>query len=135
MTTTITQLPTPTSAEAVVDRFVGAILARDFAALGSTLRPDVRLRALVPPGPFELSGTPAVVAQFDHWFGGGRRFEVIGRSADVVGTRVHASWTVRRTADSPDAVPLTAVQHAYVTVDDAVASIDLLCSGWQEVAA
>ena len=92
----------------------------------------VNAERLVPPGPFALAGPPAVVAQFEQWFGGGRSFEVLSHSAGVVGTRVHARWTVRRTPDAPDASPLTAEQHAFLTADDRVRSIDLLCSGWQD---
>lgn len=121
-----------TSIAPVYERFLAAVVNRDFVGLGATLRDDVRLRALVPPGPFALAGPPAVVAQFEQWFGGGRSFEVLSHSADVVGTRVHARWTVRRTPDAPDASPLTAEQHAFLTADDRVRSIDLLCSGWQD---
>ncbi|GAB20787.1 hypothetical protein GOEFS_132_00180 [Gordonia effusa NBRC 100432] len=133
MTTSTTLRPSTTAD--LPDRFVSAVTTRDFAALGSILKADIRFRALVPPGPFELTGAPAVVAQFEQWFGGGRRFDVLGHSTGMVGTRVHAHWTVRRTPDSPDAAPLTAEQHAYLTVDDAITSIDLVCSGWQETVA
>lgn len=122
-------------AETICDRFTTAVTSRDFAALGATLSPGVRFHALVPPGPFELTGPSAVVAQFEHWFGGGRAFEILGHSTDLIGGRVHARWTIRRTPDSPDSVPLTAEQHAFLTVDETITAIDLLCSGWQEATA
>lgn len=128
-------VPSTSSDVPAYDRMTSAIVTRDFAALGATLSPDVRLRALVPPGPFELSGTAAVVAQFEHWFGGGRTFEVLGHSTDVIGSRVHPRWTIRRTPDSPDAGPLVAEQHAYVNLGATVEVIDLLCGGWQDARA
>lgn len=40
-----------TSIAPVYEHFLAAIVNRDFVGLGATLRDDVRLRALVPPGP------------------------------------------------------------------------------------
>jgi hypothetical protein len=130
--TTIPTRDNPTE-QAVSDRFLTAVVTRDYSTLNATLSPDVRLRALVPPGPFELTGAAAVTAQFEQWFAGGRRFRVIGHSATDIGLRVHAQWTIQRTPDSPTADPLLAEQHAFLTVGEAVEKIDLVCSGWQEV--
>jgi len=132
---TSTPLPAHEDAtdQAVSDRFTTAIITRDYAALNATLSPEVRLRALVLPGPFELTGPAAVTAQFEQWFAGGRSFHVIGHSTAEVGSRVHAEWTIARSPDSPSAAPLTAQQHAFLTVGgDGVETIDLVCSGWQE---
>lgn len=109
------------------DLFLAALSRRDFGAMGACLAPDVRLRALVPPGPFEAQGRAEVLARLERWFGGPDRFELLATSADAVGPRVHLCWRVRTTGtDSSRLVE----QHAFVTAGERIESMDLLCSGW-----
>ncbi|HET7745223.1 MAG TPA: hypothetical protein VFK76_10825, partial [Gaiellaceae bacterium] len=57
---------------------VAALAERDFDRLAGTLAPDVRMRALIPPGPVELSGAEPAAARFATWFGTADRLEVVG---------------------------------------------------------
>ena len=43
------------------EAFLRTLLARDFKKLGPLLGPDVKFRALLPPGSFEWSGPAAVI--------------------------------------------------------------------------
>lgn len=132
-TQTIHQTP-ETHWAPVQQRFLSAVLSRAFADLATTLDADVRLRALVPPGPFELVGAAAVTAQFEHWFGGGQEFTVVGYSADLSAPRARLRWTVQRRGAVDD--PLVAAeQRCLITATDRVSAIDLMCTGWTEVAA
>src|SRR5579859_1360625 len=50
--------------------FVEALARRDFATLACCLGTNVRLRALLPRGPFELAGRDEVAGWFRSLFGG-----------------------------------------------------------------
>ena len=49
---------------------VTALAEQDFGRLASTLALDVRMRALIRPGPVELTGAEPAAARFASWFGG-----------------------------------------------------------------
>ena len=57
------------SATDLGDALVAALAERDFDRLAGTLAPDVRMRALIPPGPIDLSGAKPAAARFATWFG------------------------------------------------------------------
>src|SRR4029453_4497099 len=63
---------------------ITALAQRDFPQLANTLTPDVRMRALIPPGPIEVLGPEAVAAKFSSWFADTGGFGVIC-SGDVGG--------------------------------------------------
>lgn len=132
-TQTIPQ-PPQTHWAPIQQRFLSAILDRAFADLAATLDADVRMRALVPPGPFELIGAAAVTAQFEHWFGGGHEFTVCSHGMELSMPRARLHWTVQRRGAAKDPL-LTAEQRCLVTATDRITTIDLMCTGWAEVAA
>lgn len=103
---------------------------RDFAAVGAYLDPDVRFRALIPPGLVSETGPAAVVARLAGWFGGDDDFAVIDAAIGQVGTRAHLRWRVRRTPVG--GAPLVVEQHLFATTAGGrIAVLDLLCSGFQ----
>ncbi len=111
------------------EAFLDALAARDFARIESLMAPAVRFRALIPPG-FEEEGEAARAA--DHlkdWFGDVAEFRVVHREVAPVSDRVRLSYRIRlRTAKGERVVE----QHAFLTVaDDAIAAIDILCSGFR----
>jgi hypothetical protein len=57
--------------------FVEALARRDFAAMADCLDADVRFRALVPPGPFEIIGRDQTMERFGRWFGGPDELELL----------------------------------------------------------
>ena len=67
---------------------VAALTERDFGRLAGTLAPDVRMRALIPPGPVELSGAEPAAARFASWFGESDGFELVHAGSDEVGDRM-----------------------------------------------
>jgi hypothetical protein len=112
-------------------RFLDALVRRDFVALAGCLQPDVRLRALVPHGPFEENGPADVVERFRRWFGGDDAFEVVDASIGQVGPRLSLRWRVRMRVTDEPAVTRVVEQHAFAVAGERVASLDLLCSGFQ----
>lgn len=107
-----------------------AITRRDFAALRDSLAPDIRFRALIPPGAFDLDDADDVAARFERWFGGTDEFEVVDASVGQVGSRMALRWRVRMWPAGDEAAARIVEQHAYATGTDRVASMDLLCSGF-----
>ena len=78
-----------TSATDLEAMLVAALTERDFGRLAGTLAPDVRMRALIPPGPVELSGAEPAAARFACWFGESDVLELVDAGSDVVGDRLH----------------------------------------------
>ena len=107
--------------------FLDALTRRDFAALESCLGEDIRFRALVPRGPFELSGAGECAGRFRQWFGDKPMFEVLDASIGQVGARAYMRWRLR--TDSSEIVE----QHVFATGGDRIDSLDLMCSGFQSV--
>jgi TusA-related sulfurtransferase len=114
----------------VADRFLEAVLARDFDVVAALAAPDVRLRYLIPSGPGESNGPGPVASRFREWFGDVDASEVLDAGVlDLAGRasvryrvrlREHRGWYVTE-------------QQAYVTVDGdgRIGAIDLLCSGFR----
>src|SRR5262249_48218555 len=76
--------------------FVAALAAKDFGRLAEALAPDVRMRALIPPGLVELSGAEPAAARFAAWFGESERLELVLSATDEVADRLHISSRPRR---------------------------------------
>ena len=111
--------------------FVTALADRDFGRLAAVLAPDVRMRALIPPGPLELSDAESVAAKFAGWFGGSSRLELVRAGAEAIGDRLHVFYRLRVERQPGD--PWTLVeQHLFCTLDDGhIAAFDLLCTGFR----
>lgn len=110
--------------------FVAGLAARDFPRLRGTLAPDARLRALIPPGPVEVTGADAVAAKFGTWFGSAERLELVRADGDVVADRLHVTYRLR--VKRPDDGWKLVEQHLLCTVDQGrIAALDLLCSGFR----
>ena len=119
----------------VAGLFLEALARRDFTALAACLHPDVRFRALVPPGPFDLTGVTETMSCFRRWFDGDDHFEVVDASIGQVGTRLYLRWRVRmRSANDPDSWRV-AEQHAFAGAGELIESLDLLCSGFHRESA
>jgi len=110
---------------AVAGLFLDALTRRDFASLEACLEADVHFRALVPRGPFELSGAAETAGRFRQWFGDKPAFELLDASIGQVGGRVYLRWRLKTGAAE------IVEQHAFATGRDRIESIDLMCSGFQ----
>jgi hypothetical protein len=115
----------------VAGELLDAFTRRDFDGVGSCLSPDLRFRALIPPGPFEVHGPDEAVARLRTWFGGEDGFEVLDASIGQLGPRLYLRWRVRMWPAGDPASSRVAEQHVFVTVRGLVESLDLLCSGFQ----
>lgn len=119
----------PSSAADLGGEFVAALADRDFARLAGTLAPDVRMRALLPPGPLEVSGTDAAIARFSSWFGEAESLELVHAVSEEVADRLHVSYRLRvkRAGDTCKLVE----QHLICAVNGRIAALDLLCTGFR----
>ena len=113
--------------------FLEALAQRDFNRLAATLESNVRFRALLPPGPMEWQGPDAVIEAFRSWFGEPNEFELVDATVGEVGQRLHLSWRLR-VRPAPFGIGdgwHVIEQQAYADAGDAIASLELLCSGFQ----
>ena len=122
--------PQPSSATDAGTSLVTALAERDFRRVAGTLAPEVRMRALIPPGPVEASGADAAAAKFSTWFGEAEELELVRSGTDGVADRVHVFYTlrVRKPGDDWKIVE----QHLLCTVDDGqIGALDLVCTGFR----
>lgn len=113
--------------------FLEALAGRDYRRMAATLGTEVRLRAMLPPGPMDCQGPEAVTEAFSSWFGGARDFELIDATVGEVGDRLHLSWRLR-VRPAPFGIGdgwHVIEQHAYADAGDTIDTIDLLCSGFR----
>jgi hypothetical protein len=109
---------------------VAALAQRDFPRLADTLTPDVRMRALIPPGPIELSGAEAAAAKFSSWFGDAEEFELIRSGSDTVADRLHVFYRLR--VKKPGDQRKIVEQHLLCALDDdRITALDLICTGFR----
>jgi hypothetical protein len=114
--------------------FVAALAERDFDRLAGALAPDVRMRALIPPGPVELSGAEPAAARFATWFGGAEGLELAHSGSDEVGDRLHVFYRLR--VKKPGEPWRIVEQHLFCALEDGlVSALDLVCSGFRPDAA
>jgi hypothetical protein len=112
---------------------VAALAERDFGRIARTLAPDVPMRALIPAGPFELSGAEPTAARF------ASSAKQTGSSSFVlaamrVGDRLHVVYRLR--VKRPDDLWKVIEQHLFCALDEGrITALDLLCSGFRPDAA
>jgi SnoaL-like domain len=120
----------PSSIPHPVSGLVGALVAGDFERLTTTLAADVHMRALIPPGPVELSGAAAAAARFASWFGGSKSLQLVRTGSDEVGDRLHVFYRfrVKRSDDLTSIVE----QHLFCSLEEGrITALDLVCSGFR----
>jgi hypothetical protein len=113
--------------------FLEALAIRDYRLMATTLAPEVRLRAMLPPGPMDQAGRVAVADTFGSWFGTADEFEVVDAAVGEVGGRLHLSWRLR-VRPAPFGIGdgwHVIEQQAYANTGDSIESLDLLCSGFR----
>jgi ketosteroid isomerase-like protein len=110
--------------------FVTALAERDFPRLADTLTPDVRMRALIPPGPVEISGAEATAAKFSSWFGDAEELEVVRSGSDTIADRLHVFYRLR--VKKPDGPRKIVEQHLLCAFDHhRISALDLVCTGFR----
>ena len=109
---------------------VTALAERDFARLADTLTPDARMRALIPPGPVEVSGAEAAAAKFSAWFGDAEELELVRSGSETVADRLHVFYRLR--VKKPGDFRKIVEQHLLCALeDDRVTALDLVCTGFR----
>ena len=109
---------------------ITALAQRDFPRLAGTLTPDVRMRALIPPGPIEVSGAEAAAAKFASWFADAEEFELVHSGSDTVADRLHVFYRLR--VKKPGALGKIVEQHLLCALDEnRIAALDLVCTGFR----
>jgi hypothetical protein len=109
-----------------------AVACRDGGRLAAVLTDTVRLRALLPGGPVEAHGRDAVVSRFAGWFADFDTVELVDVAGEPVADRllVHYRLTLRQ---GPTRWACTQTLICK-TAGDRLATLDLLCSGFRELA-
>ena len=113
--------------------FLEAFANRNYEQLAATLAPDVRFRAMLPPGPMDWEGPTSVAEVFSAWFAAADDFELIDASVGEVAGRLHLSWRLR-VRPAPFGIGdgwHVIEQQAYADAGDTITSLDLLCSGFR----
>jgi hypothetical protein len=112
---------------------VDDITSRDFAGLGAGLAPDAQLRALLPGGLREWSGSAEIANRFATWFGDAEELELVESAVDEVGGRAHLRWRLRLRSARIGSGWFVVEQVAYADLDDhdQIARLDLLCTGYR----
>ena len=109
---------------------VAALAERNFDRLAGTLDPDVRMRALIPPGSVEVLGAEGAAARFASWFGEAEGLELVRSGSDEVGDRLHVFYRLR--VKRPGQPWKIIEQHLFCTFDDGcITGLDLVCSGFR----
>jgi hypothetical protein len=109
---------------------VDALAHSDFDRLAAALAPDVHMRALIPPGPVEVSGADAVAAKYASWFGRFDEIRLVRSDVYDVGDRLHVSYRLR--VREPGVSWKIVEQHLFCALDERrIATLDLLCSGFR----
>jgi ketosteroid isomerase-like protein len=109
---------------------VTALGERDFDRLADALSADVSMRALIPPGPVEVTGRDAAAARFASWFGDREGLTIMASTSEAVGDRVHVSYRLRL-KDAGGHWRIVE-QHLFCTVEGGrISALDLVCSGFR----
>ena len=120
----------PSSATEPGAGLIAALAERDYSRLADTLAPDVRMRALIPPGLVELSGADAAAAKFASWFGDAERLDLIHAGGEVFADRTHIFYRLR--VKKPGNPPRLVEQHLLCAFDgNQIDSLDLVCTGFR----
>src|SRR5436190_24273110 len=111
--------------------WIEALAAQDFEKLQSLLAPDVRFRALIPPGQREDATAADVAARVGGWFGDADPLELVDSEVGRFAGRLHMSYRF----DAFEEGRWHAVeQQAYFDVQEGrITAMDLLCSGFRPI--
>jgi ketosteroid isomerase-like protein len=109
--------------------FIDKLSTRDFDGLAATLAPDAVARFLLPRGPEEITGAPAIARRLAGWFGAADDFIVLSTADEAIGRRRHLRWTFSlcREAEKVEVIEQAAFADAG---PDGIYRLDVVCSGF-----
>ncbi len=112
----------------VGEALLAALTGRDFADLEACFQPDVRFRALIPPGVRDTMDAKSA-AHFRRWFGDVDELTLQQGHVRTVVDRLYVSYRLLVVDSDGHRI---VEQQAYCDVEDgSIARMDLLCSGIQ----
>ena len=130
MTTTPAPTAPTTTPVQVAESFLDALVHQDFDRLAACLADDAHMRALLPPGNFEWTGSREIADNLAFWFGDAEEIEVLHATVDEIGGRLHLRWRLRVSSCPRGPGWHVIEQQAFADATDRIESLDLLCSGF-----
>lgn len=113
----------------VAERFLDALGAGEWDAIGRLLAEDVQLRALVPSTLREETGPEAVVARFKFWWAPLEDLQLLDAGIEPIADQVRVHYRLAGT--DPADGPVVVEQQCYFTVaGGAITKINSVCSGF-----
>ncbi len=119
----------PGTDASALDRVAHCLAGGRFEELQALVTPDIRLRALIPPGPEERKGAEAVIQRLRDWFDRGDPIRV----EHVVVQPIADRWLLAYRFEVGDGSSrrLIAQQCVCDVEDGRLSAIDLVCSGFR----
>jgi hypothetical protein len=115
--------------DALGAQLVEAIAAQDVAALSRCFAADAELRALIPPGLRERTGSSDAAALIAGWYADSTELALVASETTNVGDRLHVAYRFQGVEDGQ---PYIVEQQLYGIVHDGkIERADLLCSGFR----
>lgn len=113
-----------------IERFIESIQHRDFDEMKGCLAPEIRFRALVPPGLREAADPSGAVQHYQRWFAGADHFELMKSEVEPTSDRVRLRYRIRLHDEDGWAL---IDQSGYASGPDKIEELDLACSGFRPV--
>ena len=110
--------------------FVEALGRREFRTMQQCFAPDVRFRALVPPGLRDAAEALGAVEHLERWFGEADHFKLLRFEVEPTADRVRFRYQIRLHDEDGWSV---IDQSGYTDGADRIESLDLVCSGFRPV--
>jgi tRNA 2-thiouridine synthesizing protein A len=122
---------TDSSATAVGESFIGAIVGQDFDALEALFEPTLRFRAITPTSVRGASTSAGARSLIEGWFGDADRQDVIGRQVEMVADVLHLGYRILQREKGRRYL---VEQHVFGSLGETgLSDISLLCSGFSPV--
>ena len=113
-----------------IERFIESISHRDFDELNGCLDPEIRFRALVPPGLREAADPSGAIMHYRRWFAGADHFELTESEVEPTSDRVRLRYRIRLHDEDGWAL---IDQSGYASGLSTSEKLDLACSGFRPV--
>lgn len=108
--------------------FVEALGRREFGTVQECFDPEVRFRALVPPGLRNAVEASGAVEHLQSWFGGADHFEMLRSEVESTADKVRFRYQIRLHDENRWSV---IDQSGYTKGTERIESLDLVCSGFR----
>ncbi len=122
---------TDSSATAVGESFISAIVGQDFDALEALFAPTLRFRAITPASVRGASTAAGARSLMEGWFGDADRQDAIGRQVEMVADVMHLGYRILQREKGRQYL---VEQHVFGSLGETgLWDISLLCSGFSPI--